>query len=329
MKHTLRLLTAFALFGCIGYSDSLSAPSLIFSNPLPTANVNNSTQADRSNWSYTEFPSGDPLQFLNFDGDDFVLNAQANNAYIVQSISTWSVASIMGQALGDEFSSVSLYVRAMNVDPITGAQSPAGPFQLIATGAPNTSFNSDGVTVGNSNPNITDTQVTYSNGQTYMDNQGNQYPLWETTFNNLDLTLQGGVVYQFAVWGLGYYNNNTPCTTDLMCMDPSDDYGYWFNEYSNPAKAGVTNPYANAPLTSGDYLKFDCDANNPPSPSACTALDAASAPLEGTRYNGTTVPVNENVLIYGTGIPEPATFALVGTGLVALGLFARRNRKRG
>jgi hypothetical protein len=81
------------------------------------------------------------------------------------------------------------------------------------------------VTVGNSNPNITDTNIKYFGGQNYegVGTPGQFYPLWQTTFNNLNLAIIGGVTYEFAVWGLGYHTSARArianAWTRTLCMD--------------------------------------------------------------------------------------------------------------
>jgi hypothetical protein len=303
------VLGGMALFSVRAVCDTLPPLTVIFSRPLPTANLNGVSQHNRSNYAFTEVPQGDPLASQSFDGDDFKLS-QTSNAYNVESLSTWSVASTLGQAMGMEFSSVSLYMRPVFIDPITHARSSAAPFQVVATGAPNQTFNQDGVTVGNSNPNITDTSIKYFGGQNYegVGTPGTFFPLWQTTFNNLNLTIMGGVTYEFAVWGLGYH---TQCTgTDSQCIDPNTLYGYWFNEYSNAALSGTAQQGAD-----NLYLKFS--ATDPHAPT--TFMSAGSKPVDlNVTISGMAVPT------VAVPTPEPAAYGPVGLGLIALGYFSRR-----
>jgi hypothetical protein len=304
MKSLGCVLGGIVLFSVRAVCDT-SPLTVIFSRPLPTTDLNGVSQPNRSNYAFTEVPQSDPLAFQSFDGDDFTLNS-TSNAYIVESLSTWSVASTLGQPLGTEFASVSLYMRPVFFDPITHARSPAAPFQVVATGAPNQVFNPDGVTVGNSNPNITDTNVKYFGGQNYeaVGTPGKFYPLWQTTFNNLNLTIRNGVTYEFAVWGLGYH---TRCTgTDNQCIDPNTLYGYWFNEYSNAGLSGTPQQGAD-----NFYLKFSASDPNAPT----------------TFITASPRPVDLNVTISGVGVPEPATCGLLGLGLIALGYFSRKRSR--
>ena len=112
MKNLGWVLGGMALLCARAFCDPLPPPTIIFSRPLPNANLNEISQPNRSNYAFTEVPQGDPLAFQSFDGDDFTLN-NTSNAYIVESLSTWSVASVLGQPLGTEFASVSLLVTAI------------------------------------------------------------------------------------------------------------------------------------------------------------------------------------------------------------------------
>ncbi|MBV9507541.1 MAG: PEP-CTERM sorting domain-containing protein [Acidobacteriia bacterium] len=298
----------------LGICDVVAPDSVIFSRPLPIININSSNPNLRSNWSISTIPTppNDPLVDLSMLGDDFTLNP-SSPSYLVNSISTWSVGSTLGEAMGNEFSSVSLWIRPMYTDPVTGAQFPAGPFTRVATGTPNTYLNPGTNVDGDSNPNDTHTNVTYIDGQNYQSASGTQFPLWENTFSNLDLTLLGGVTYEFAVWGLGWYNNDTPCTSDFQCMDPSDGYGYWYNEFSNALLSGRIEQGAD-----NFYLSF-----------VTSDLAAPQAAINAAQNGVAGVPVDQNIVITGAAlaVPEPATYGVVAAGLLAIGLFSRRRRK--
>jgi hypothetical protein len=301
MKSLGWVMSSLLLMGATALADPLPPPTVIFERDLPTNNLNEAAGNLRTNYSFTEVPDTDPLAFVAFDGDDFTLDKQANNAYVVDSISTWSVASNLGEALGVEFASVSLYLRAVQIDPLTHARTPLTPFQVVATGAPNQSFNGATNVVGDSNPNITHTNVQYAGNQDYegFGSPGSFFPLWENTFSNLNMVLLGGVTYEFAVWGLGH-----PDT-----QDPNSLYGYWFNEYSGGLSGGVQ--------TQADGLFWKFDANNPM---------AAGSPIDAKDAGLGPKSVDLNVLITGVGVPEPATFGLLGLGLIGLGYFGRRKR---
>jgi hypothetical protein len=305
----------------IGSCSSLPPSSTtIFSRPLPTQNVNG---ANPSNYAVQGVEGSDPQMEDTIYGDSFTLPSKGSNAYVITSLSAYSVASTLGQPLGDEFEDVMLAVREVTTDPISGALI-YGDWDILDQGTPDTSFNGSSNVVGNSNPNITDTNITYSNGQNYEDD-GSSYPLWQTTFSNLNFTAQTGVQYQFVVWGFGWYNGDIPCTTvDFQCMDPNTGYGYWYSEFSNPFDSGQIEQDA-----TGYYLSFVNFMNPelcPPDGSAGCST-AASGITFGQDANGNTVPLNENVIISGFAVPEPATYALAGLGLVLFACLSRKLRK--
>jgi PEP-CTERM motif len=318
-----------ALLACSAPLGICDVVTTIFSRPLPIANVNNEN-GPRSNYAFTETGGTDPLQQTAIDGDSFCLgctnlSSKNYNSYVITSLSTYSVASTLGQPLGDEFQNVMLAVREVYMDPVTGLS--YGNWDILDQGTPNTSFNTNSNVVGNSNPNITDTNVTYANGQNYEGDgtPGTYYPLWETTFSNLNFTAQAGVQYQFVVWGFGW---NTMCTTiDFQCMDPTSLYGYWFNEYSSPLLSGRFEQGA-----TGSYLSFVNFENTQicPTVSACDGL--SPQPLQPQNAAGNTVAVDENVIIDGYGVnlvstPEPGTGALAGLGLVLFACFSRKLKR--
>jgi hypothetical protein len=275
--------------------------------PLPTKYLNGENGAPRSNYAFTE--TGNPLLQTAIDGDSFTLGS----SYVITSLSTYSVASVLGQPLGDEFEDIMLAVREVTSDPV-GAPAPIyGNWDILDYGAPNTG-------------NITDTNLTYSNGQDYEGDgtPGAYYPLWETTFSNLNFTAQAKVQYQFIVWGFGW--NSPTCGTlgsQCMNMNPSTGYGYWYSEYSS----------------GGSYLSFVNFENKDlcPTVSACDGL--SPEPVQPQDASGNTVAVHEDVIIKGCRVdtkgcgvdvvatPEPGTRTLIGLGLMLVACLSRRLRK--
>jgi hypothetical protein len=85
MKYLGWVLGGTALLCARPFCDPLPPPTVIFSRPLPNANLNEISQPNRSNYAFTEVPQGDPLAFQSFDGDDFTLS-NTSNAYIVESL---------------------------------------------------------------------------------------------------------------------------------------------------------------------------------------------------------------------------------------------------
>jgi PEP-CTERM motif len=265
--------------------------STLYKEALPNILLNQQAGDLRSNMAFTE---NDPID--NFDGTDVTFSSSlGGNVVNVNSLTTWSVASILGDPLGVEFDSVSLYFRTEG-----------GTWQILDTGTPDTFFDpSNANQVDNSNPNITDTVVPYTNSvsayeSTDASQAGTFYPLWQTTFSNLDLTLTTGVVYQFAVWGTS------------ANADPNSLYGYWFSSYSNAFLSGAVED-----SFSGMYLR--CDATNLSAP--CFVED----PLADQTWNK---GANMNIEIDGTvsTTPEPSTSLMAGT--VLLGLALLRHRKK-
>lgn len=257
---------------------------VLYENALPRIFLNQPAGALRSDVAFTE---SDP--FDEFDGTDVVFSQSSlgGNIVTVNSITTWSVASIMGNPLGDEFTSVSLYYRPEG-----------GTWQVLETGTPETSFVSGSTTlVLDSNPDMTHQEVPYRKNVTaYQSTDPGSpdayYPLWQNTFNSLDLVLSTGVDYQFAVWGT---NPNA---------DPTTLYGYWFNSYSNAFLSG-----AREDNKSGEYLR--CNANDLSAP--CFEEDPR---VDQTWDKG----ANLNMVIDGsvTATPEPASFIFPLTGILAV-----------
>jgi hypothetical protein len=285
------------LISCVSLtllSGDLRAETVLYENALPKFFLNDQAGALRSNIAFTE---SDPIGM--FDGTDVQFKATgAGGTVTVNSVTTWSVASIMGQALGLEFDSVSLYFRPLGGTWAVATDALGNP----ETGTPDTFFDSTNPDlVLNSNPDITHTSVTYRNGESYEGDgtPGVFYPLWQNTFSGLDLNLTAGVTYEFAVWG----TSSNP--------DPNTLYGYWFNHYSNPFLS-----IAREDNKSGEYLR--CDATN------------LSAPCfnENPKVDQTwNKRANENIVISGIVTPEPSTFLMSGAPIFGLTWLLMRRRK--
>lgn len=266
------------LAGMVASSSLWAIPILL--RPLPTANLNDAAGANRSNQAFAEMDAD------RFSGDNFILSP---GSWTINSITTWSVGSILGEAIGNEFSSISLFGRTYG-----------GTMQTIATGAPGTTFDSTNPDlVLNSNPFITSRQVQYSNGSDY-EAGGYPYPIWEHTFSNLNWNVTGGDVIEFAVWGQG------------INQDSDTLYGYWFNHMSNAALNGA--PFLQF---SNSYLVFDFGGMSNPA--------FARNPLTvGLWDKG----ADMNIVINASpnNVPEPGTIGLMTAGLGLLVLATRRRR---
>jgi hypothetical protein len=284
----------FGLIGLAWLCSQVMWADVFNYRPLPIINLNSGAGTDRSNISFSE---SDPR--LRFNGDDFTL--PGGQDWVIRSIITWSVASVDGEALGQEFNSVSLYGRVNGV------------MTSLLSGTPNTSF--DGTltnTVFNSNANILHRRVQYDNGQNLelYDTvpTGIFYPVWQNVFTGLDWRVKGGEAVEFGVWGTG------------ATLDPLSGYGYWFNHMSNRLLSGNLQSGAD-----NGYLVYDFANLGGP------ALFRNPSLGGGVDINGSPVPLwdkgaDMNILIIADplAIPEPGSIALTGIGLAAVALLARK-----
>jgi len=277
-------LTVLILAAIVGSGTSCFG-DVIFLNSLPVNNLNDAANNLRSNISFGE---SDPTS--EFDGTSVDFNTTVN----ISSVSMWSVASVYGEALGNEFSSVTLYFRPVN-----------GIWQVLETGSPDTSFDipSNPDEVGSSNPDMMFTQVSYSGAVTPENSYegdgtpGMYYPLWETTFGNLGLSLAPGD-YQFAINGTG------------ADPDPDTGYGFWYNSFVNGPLSGT--PQSD---TSGTYLRCSyADLSGP-----CFVEN----PLADGSWNK---GANMNIEVDGSIVssPEPPSLSMLWVGLLGVGWLAWR-----
>jgi hypothetical protein len=260
------------------------APAAVINfRPLPIINLNEAGGLSRSNISFAESDLG----FMN--GDDF--NLAAGFVYKINAITVFSVASVLGDPLGNEFSSVALWGRT-----------PGQALQQLAAGTPGTTFN--GQFVGNSNPDISHTLINYINGEDFegVGSQGVFYPIWATTFSNLNWIVLGGTDYEYAVRGIG------------VAPDAQTFYGYWFSHASNAFVGGNLQ-------FDGDLRFRVFDASNPNAASALVNPFTAGLWDKGADLN-----LLMDVDVYGQ-IPEPSTWAMMGIGLAGA-FFASRRRKQ-
>jgi hypothetical protein len=252
--------TAFTL----GTVSTAEASGVLFDRGLPAENLNNGAGSDRSNVSWQSAPGGDMV------GDDFSIGA-TGQSYIIDSITVW----------GAQFDPLSEDID--NIELWFGAQ--GSQLENI----------SDGNVTGNDNDNanIAHSFVSYADGvtTTYVGNGGFQYGIAQTVFSGLNLTIDGGVLYDFAIAADGPFG--------------------WFGHASNAALGGV-------PADGADdlYRTFDAAGN------FLVSVDSADIGWDKSS--------DINVLITGTQVPPvpvPAALPLLAAGLGAFGVMGWRRRK--
>lgn len=192
MRRSLLVLFGAAVAALAVSSGALSGTDPItVDRGLPTANLNNAAAGNRSNVAWSQ--GNDAIT-----GDTFSVGS-AGQTWIVTGIRTWNIGHL-GMAFGDEFSADTLYFGTGAVSEVESG--------TVATGSDT-----------DSNPSITHTRVKYADGSNYQAQDGSYRQIWQNDFTNLDLTVNGGQTYYFAVDG----------TTSSY---------YWFNHASNAALAG-------------------------------------------------------------------------------------------
>jgi hypothetical protein len=263
----------------------------VISRPLPITNLNEFAGPLRSNISFSE---ADPSQRMI---GDYILMPTSSLFWQIDAITVWSVGSILGDAIGNEFPTVSLYGGVVS----TGGATPTfnANLSLLSTGTPDTSYQ-DTNTVLDSNPNIVHTQVQYVNGEDYegVGSPGVFYPIWRTRFTNLNWMVPGGAIIDFAAWGI-----NPDANADSL-------YGYWFTHMSNAADGGILQVSAD-----GAFLVFDtANLSNP---------GFHANPLVLGLWDKS---ADVNVIVETTELPEPGFGPAVLASLGMLAMMRRRKR---
>jgi hypothetical protein len=198
----LVLLIAAAVTAVWVVGTASSAPSVpAVDRGLPTANLNDAAGSDRSNVAWAQVNDSGDQTYVT--GDTFSIGSTGQQ-WVVTGIRTWNIGHL-GTPFSSEFSDVTLYFGTGAIAPVTGAT-------------------------------FTPTAVTYSDGSNYQAGGGAYRQIWQDDFTNLDLAVNGGETYYFAVDGT------------------SSDY-YWFNHASNAALSG--SPQQGADGTYYTWAKSD------------------------------------------------------------------------
>ncbi len=257
--RTLSFLVTGAA-ACLILSTSASAAPLVFDRGLPSENLNNAAGANRSNVSW--YVGGEVV------GDNFSIGV-AGQKYRIDTLTVW----------GAQYAPLSLDVS--NIALYLGRE--GGALAQVASGA--VTGNS------NSNPAITHAVVSYpdlAGTSFYEGNGGIRYAVIQTTFSGLDIVVDGGDLYDFAVSG--------------------DGFG-WFSHASNAALSGSRQDGAD-----DRYFSFD------PNDWTRTVWDSD----RNAGGSGWDKSSDINVQITAVRVPEPATLALMGLALAGVGFVRRR-----
>jgi hypothetical protein len=164
------------------------------------ANINEASGLSRSN---VRWASPDPAKAY---GDDFTL--PDGGEWIVDTIRVWTVPAvpmIPAYCIGRYYQSITLYGG-----PASGGLS------ALSTGSLDIDSNIP------SNRNTFVRPIVYANGQSYVTAAGENNQLWQIDFSNLNLAVNGGTAYAFAVVGAPRVDRS------------------WFNHAMNGALSGWT-----------------------------------------------------------------------------------------
>ena len=230
--HALNRSKTCSLFFVLGFAPLCGAlaadPALLVDRGLPQANLNDTSRDYRSNVRWSLYDSG-------FLGDDFTVGA-VGESWVIDTVRVWTVPGgnkIDPEHLGDYYQDLRLYFGGLD-----GGLSP------VVTGRLTSGSNQA------SNPSIQISDATAAGAVPY-DDFGTNLRIWQIDFIQLNLTVQGGVKYRFASWGLG-----RPVPNDATKTYP------WFNVATNAPLAAVRQDGADGEMllfTSGGKFKSAFD----------------------------------------------------------------------